>query len=249
MDEKARDLKAAAIAGLAVIIGLVLASWLIARGMSEFRMADRYVSVKGLAEQYVKADLALWNIRFVATSDLLEEAQGKIDSDQASVISYLKDKGFSPEEVSPGTIEVVDLLAQQYRSDGASRSRYIVKASVGVRTNKVALVDEVSRKTGDLVRKGVVLEETYVDGGSGPRYIFTKLNDIKPAMIAEATANARKAAEQFAKDSRSRLGKIRRANQGVFMILGRDADERTNESRQIDKKVRVVSTVDYGLVN
>lgn len=124
------------------------------------------------------------------------------------------------------------------------QSRFIINASVDVRTDKVDTVAKISGKTGDLVRKGVVLSEF-----QGPSYIFTKLNDVKPAMIAEATANARTAAAQFAADSKSRLGKIKRAYQGIFMILARDGDQIAMEHQSIDKKVRVVSTVDYYIVN
>ena len=68
-------------------------------------------------------------------------------------------------------------------------------------------------------------------------------------MIAEATANARKAAEQFAADSRSRLGAIRQANQGIFVILPRDQATGITEESQLFKTIRVVATVDYYLRN
>lgn len=233
---------------ISIVVGLAAAGWLFSRGMSQFRMADRFVTVKGLAEKDAKADLALWTIKLVSTSDSLAQAQAKVDSDLEKVSAFLESKGLSSEEISAGRVEVIDLLAQQYRGEGASQSRYIVKSSVGVRTDKVDLIDQISRATGELVRSGVVLEENFGDGGSDPRFLFTKLNDVKPEMIAEATASARRAAEQFAKDSDSRLGKIKRAYQGMFMILARDGDENVQESKYIDKKIRVVSTVDYYLV-
>ena len=81
------------------------------------------------------------------------------------------------------------------------------------------------------------------DSGQRTEYIFTKLNDIKPAMIEEATQNARSVAEKFAADSQSRLGKIKTANQGLFSIEDRDSNT------PYLKKVRVVSTVDYYLAD
>ncbi len=241
-------MRATLVVAISIVVGLAAAGWLFSRGMSQFRMADRFVTVKGLAEKDAKADLALWTIKLVSTSDSLAQAQAKVDSDLEKVSAFLESKGLSSEEISAGRVEVIDLLAQQYRGEGASQSRYIVKSSVGVRTDKVDLIDQISRATGELVRSGVVLEENFGDGGSDPRFLFTKLNDVKPEMIAEATASARRAAEQFAKDSDSRLGKIKRAYQGMFMILARDGDENVQESKYIDKKIRVVSTVDYYLV-
>ena len=94
---------------------------------------------------------------------------------------------------------------------------------------------------------GVVLSSGGEYGGGGPTFIFTGLNDLKPAMIAEATARAREAAEQFARDSKSRIDGIRRANQGTFEILARDRAQGITEEGQLAKTVRVVSTVDYNL--
>jgi hypothetical protein len=229
---------------LALFLGLVIGGYSIGKGFSKFRMADRYVTVKGLAEKDVQADLAVWPIRFSATGNDLAEVQGEIERNKALVTGFLIDNGLSEADFSVGRINVTDLLAQAYRQEGAMQSRFIINASVDARTDKVDTVAKISGRTGDLVRKGVVLSEF-----QGPTYIFTKLNDVKPAMIAEATANARQAAAQFAADSKSRLGKIKRANQGVFMILARDGDQVAMEHQQIDKKVRVVSTVDYYIVN
>lgn len=232
------------IAAALVMLGLATGGWLIGKGLSKFRMSDRYVTVKGLAEKDVTADLTVWSISFSATGDELSDVQSKIERDKALVAEFLKTNGLAPEDFGTGRINVTDLLAQSYRPQGALQSRFIINSSVNVRTDKVGLVAKISGKTGDLVRQGVVLSEY-----QGPSYIFTKLNDVKPAMIAEATANARVAAEKFAADSESRLGKIKRASQGVFMILARDGNQVAAESQQIDKKVRIVSTVDYYIVN
>ncbi|MBN1283397.1 MAG: SIMPL domain-containing protein [Proteobacteria bacterium] len=247
--EKTADRRGAMILAAAIVAaGIAAGGFFAGRGFYMSRMADRVVTVKGLAEQDVRADLAIWTVRFVATSDSLEAAQAKIEKDQGLVLTFLREKGLAEEDMAVGRTEVIDLLAQQYRGEGASQSRYIVKGAVGVRSGKVDLLDATSRATGELVRRGVVLEQEYAEGGTGPKYIFTRLNDVKPAMIVEATANARRAAEQFAKDSKSGLGKIKRAYQGMFMILPRDGNESVSESRYIDKKVRVVSTIDYYLV-
>ncbi len=87
----------------------------------------------------------------------------------------------------------------------------------------------------------------YGAGGSGPSFVFSGLNQLKPSMIADATARAREAADQFARDSRSSLGGIRLANQGVFEILPRDQAPGITEESQVAKVVRVVATIDYYL--
>ncbi len=133
-------------------------------------------------------------------------------------------------------------MAQPYRPEGVGDNRFILAQTVIVRTEQVDLVARAQPTTGELVRRGVVL----VDSG-GPIYLFTKLNDIKPELLAEATRNARAAAEQFAADSGSAIAEIRRASQGLFEILARDPAPNLFEPNQQDKKVRVVSTVEYRL--
>jgi hypothetical protein len=119
--------------------------------------------------------------------------------------------------------------------------------SLIVRTRDVGSLRRASQRIDDLVRVGVVLAAGQEYGASGPTYLFTRLNDLKPEMLAEANANARTAASQFAKESRSRVGGIRRASQGVFEIMARDRAPGISEESQIDKTLRVVSTVEYML--
>ncbi len=231
-------------AALLIMIGLIVGGWFMSKGLAKFRTADRFVTVKGLAEKDVRADLAVWPIRFTATGNNLADVQNKIEGDRLLVVEFLKENGLSDADFGIGALNVTDLLAQAYRPEGAMQSRFIINGVVSVRTNKVDAIAKLGGMTGELVRKGVILSDY-----QGPSYVFTKLNEVKPAMIAEATANARRAAEQFAADSKSKIGKIRRAYQGVFMIMARDGNQIAQESQQINKKVRVVSTLDYYVVN
>lgn len=232
------------LAGALVGIGIAAAGYLLGQQIYDSRIGDRFVTVKGLAEREVDADLAIWPLRVSATGDDLIAVQAKIDGDVAEIASFLTSRGFSAEEVQPQRVEVTDLLAQTYRQEGAGENRYIIQQTVTVRTANVALVEQIARDVGELVSRGVVLSD-----GSGPTYIFTGLNEVKPAMIAEAMANARAGAEQFAADSSSTVGDIRRANQGVFVILPRDDTDGVWEPTQLHKKVRVVSTLEYYLVD
>ena len=130
-------------------------------------------------------------------------------------------------------------------SDGGNR--FVINQTLVVRSAEPAKVFEASAKVGELVAAGVVLSSGGEYAGGGPTFIFTRLSELKPEMIAEATARAREAAEQFARDSGSRIGGIRRANQGMFEILPRDRAQGITEEGQLAKTVRVVSTVDYSL--
>ena len=227
---------------LILALGVLGAGFLVGRGFERGRSADRYVTVKGLAETFVSADLAVWPLRTTATGNELGEVQGQIDAGLATITGFLREQGIAAEAIQPQRVEVTDLLAQPYRPEGVGENRFILAQTVIVRTEQVALVAQLNQQTGELIRRGVVLVDT-----GGPTYLFTRLNEIKPELLAEATRNARAAAAQFAADSGSEIAEIRRAWQGLFEILARDPAPNLFEPNQLDKKVRVVSTIEYRL--
>lgn len=233
-------------AAVLLATGLALAGYFIGEGFYQGRRAERSVTVKGLAERDVRADLAVWPLRFTATGNELAAVQSQIEADAARVRDFLGGGGIAPEAIQTSGIEVVDRMAQRYRPEGEMGSRYIVTQTLVVRSPEVDRVARLSGQVGALVRQGVVLMNE--GPASGPQYLFTRLNEIKPSMLAEATQAARAAAAQFAADSGSRLGGLRRADQGVFVIQPRDNIEFVPEKAQIDKTVRVVSTLQYDLV-
>lgn len=239
--------------GIVVLaLSVALAGWFVGMGVQNVRTADRFVTVKGVAEREVKADLALWPIQLAVTDNDLAAAQTRLSQNETRVIAFLRANGIDSTQIELQTLRVTDILANPFRGEQRAGTRFILQQTVNVRSDDPIRVQATSQKVGELVNAGVVLTSGPEWGPGGPSYLFRKLNDLKPAMIAEATAEARKAAEQFAKDSHSRLGGIHRANQGVFVILPRDAagsDQGPGiaEATQMYKIVRVVSTVEYQL--
>lgn len=240
-----RDLKVTGLPVLAMALSIALAGWFIGHGFKEGRSGDRYVTVKGIAERDVKADVGLWPLRYVAANNDLAQAQARISQSREAVVAFLTLQGITGDAIQLHRLEVTDVTANAWRT-GDYQNRFIIAQTLMVRTDQPELIEAASQNVGDLVESGVILS---YEGAiqAGPTYLFTHLNDLKPEMIAEATANAREAARQFAEDSDSRLGGIRRANQGVFVIQPRDRAPGIDESSQIDKTVRVVSTIDYYL--
>jgi len=231
------------LAACLIALGIAIAGWFAGSALVRGRAADRIVTVKGVAEREVQSDLALWPIQFVAAEDDLARAQANIAITQKEVSAFLARHGITPAQVQLQDLSVTDTQANRYGGQAGGK-RFVINQTVMVRSTEPEVVFTASQQVGELVEKGVILSS---DGGwgGGPTFLFTKLNDVKPAMIAAATANAREAAEQFAKDSNSRLGGIRNANQGLFVILPRDQAAGVQEQRQRTKIVRVVSTVDY----
>jgi hypothetical protein len=220
-------------------VGMIGGGALIGQGVVNARVGDRSVSVRGLAERDVKADLAILPLRFTASGEVLSEVQARIDGDLAIVRRFLAQQGYPAEAVNLGRLEVTDTRSQAWGGND-NRPRFILAQTVIVRTNDVDRVQTTTRALNDLIRQGVVLQDF-----SGATYLFTRLNEVRAPMIAEATASARSGAEQFAKDSGNAVGPIRQASQGYFEILARD--ETGDESQTPDKKVRVVTTISYRL--
>ena len=228
-------------------VGVALGGFFIGDGIYR-AMSGRTVTVKGLAERDVVADTAVWNIKINGVGGDLTVLQQEIDNDLSEIHKFLTDSGFAPSDIQNLRVQVRDKYAgysdaelKNQQNDG----RYVIETGVMVRSHNVELVDSISRRMGELVRRGITITEDY----SGPIYIFNGLNDIKISMIEQATKNATAAGQQFAKDADAKLGKIKSANQGVFSIESRDPTDSwsSNERQAINKKVRVVATITFYL--
>ena len=226
-------------------LALVLAALIGAGGLLQSRRADRYVTVKGVAEREVEADQVVWPMAVSVTANDLGTAQDALAAHLARVRAHLEGFGVASTEVTLQGTQVTDRVADRYSRLEPGQLRYILTTTLSVRSDNLDAVEAAYRDVGTLIGAGVPLA---VPGGYGelrPTWVFSGLNAVKPEMIAAATASAREAAERFAEDSGSELGQIRRADQGVFQILSRTPG--TAEAFERYKQVRVVSTVQYFL--
>ncbi len=245
MADRSLSIPAAAL-GLLLAAGMVIGAGQIAKALVEGKR-ERTVTVRGLSEREVKADTAVWPIRFTATSQDLPGAYAKSEADKKAVLAFLANAGMKPDEIEVGQLDVTDTQARGFGGDKA-QSRFIVSQVVTVNTTKVEQVAVLAIRVAELVKTGVVLGST-----RGIGYHFTGVNAIKPGMLAEATKNARAAAAQFAADSGAQVGSIMRATQGALSIVplvandgGGGDDEGFSgggAEHSIKQKVRVVMTV------
>ncbi|MCI7514443.1 MAG: SIMPL domain-containing protein [Bacteroidales bacterium] len=226
--------------GLAIMVGLIVLGFNIPKAVSDYRSFDRIVNVKGLCEREVKADKVIWPVTFKVVSDDIQSIYSQIDRNNQTIISFLVSGGLSENEISVSVPVISDKYANEYGNNDRTY-RYIASSVITVCTDKIDQVLELMSKQSELLKKGIVT------GGNTwenqVQFKYEGLNDIKPEMIEEATKNAREVADKFAKDSGSKLGKIKTASQGTFTIEDRDSN--TPEI----KKVRVVTSVTYYLKN
>ncbi len=218
-------------------IGVTVGGYLLGDGLRRSRMADRAVTVRGLAERDVTADLATWTINYSEQGTDFAAVQGGIDQDTRAITEFFRRAGFKPGDVSSAGVS-----GSNFFDNDRGGNVVTVRRKLQLRTRDVMKARAAFARQFDLIRQGVAIEE-----GSDITYSFTKLNDVKPPMIAAATKDARRGAQQFAADSGTEVGGIRSATQGYFSIGARDGEDAGSGSDSPFQKVRVVTTIEFYL--
>lgn len=236
-------------------VGILGAGYSVGKGIYLIKKMNHSVTVKGLAEKDVKSDLGIWEINYREIGNDLVQLDQRLQHDQEVVIAFLKQQGFIDQEIDHSQLKVEDRLANIYNQTTAQNTndqRYVVTSGVRVRSSKVDLIQQTAQVIDKLLQQGVSLAFDVSALSPNPSYYFTQLDNIRPSMLAESTNSARHIAEQFGKDSGSKILGIQHANQGVFQIMGRDTstmnsdwNSNLNALGSIDKKVRLVTTIDY----
>jgi hypothetical protein len=223
-----------------IAAAIVLAGYFISDTVKKARAFDRYVEVKGLAEREVQADLAVWPIEITLAGNDLQTLNRQLEGQKKETHDFFSTMGFNQEELSIGITNITDSRANYYGGNqGTNPYRYIAKSEITLRTTDIAKMKKALTESLTLISKGILISSK--NQWRPIEYIYSGLNDIKPAMIEEATKKAKEVAEKFAQDSEAQVGKIKTARQGLFTIT--DRDQNTPEI----KIVRVVTTVNYFL--
>ena len=229
---KANSVPASLILGFAFVLGMLL----LGNKILETKRIGQYVSVKGLAEKDVTADQGSWLISAANNGNDLNFIKNDINDQVEIIQAWLVKKGFAKEEIK------VEELSLQENIYGQTQARYTARLQITVSTDKVELLDEVSGQANELIDEGITLSgDRWM---TRPRYYFTKINEVKPELLADATRAALKSAEEFATNSGATVGGIRRASQGIISLIPAN---RVNESEEfyLKKIARVVSSIDY----
>lgn len=228
------------ISALLIAAGLFGLGLAVRSGIVAYGNRDRHVEVRGLCEKQVEANKVTWPI---VTQDMGNDLVALYDRTQAvnaKILNFLHSNGVTDAEISVNSPNVSDNVADAYDASRIT-SRYSLTNVIVVTSSDVNKIRSLINRQTDLISQGIaVIAGNYQYPIT---YEYTALNDVKPEMIAEATRNAREAAQKFSDDSGSRIGKIRSATQGQFSISDRDA------FTPYIKTIRVVTYLDYYLDN
>ena len=232
------------VTALLIAAGIAVAGFAVSQGLERFRMSDRSVTVKGLAEKDVESDFAVWTLSFRRAGSEFGGVQQALAADRDKVQAFLKERGFTDTEVEARPLQVQDLFTREY-AQGNQPFRFHGTGQVLVRSPRVAEVESAARAVDPLIQAGVQLGGEN-EGRSGPRFQLRGFNDVKAPLLAEATRNAREQADKFAAEAGAELGALKNANQGVIRITGDDGNDFDDGSSR-RKRLRVVSTFEYEL--
>lgn len=228
------------LAALLVAAGLAAAGWTVSQGLERFRMSDRTVTVKGLAEREVESDFVVWMLTYRRAGNVFGDVQKALAVDRELVVAFLRKAGLEEAEVEVRPLQVIDVYSREY-SQPNQPLRYTGSGQVLVKSPRVAAVSRAALSIDPLIQAGVVIE-----GGEGPRYQLRGFNEVKAPLLAEATRNAREQAAKFAAEAGATLGPLKSANQGVIRISGDGGGDFDDGSSRV-KRLRVVSTFEYEL--
>lgn len=219
-------------------ISLVLAAFVLGLMMvctvRTLKSFDDTVTVRGLCEREVPADRVVLRINYTAQDNSLIDLRTTVERNDKAIVELIKQAGISDDEIKYNTANFNDRYDDYYVSSNI-KFRYNAQQTISVFSSNMDAVRKLQNSIdGDLLKHDII-SSTYAS------YEYNGLNDIKPSMIAESLEKARESAEEFAKNSHSKIGKMRTASQGYFEID--DLDENTPQI----KKIRVVTTVEYYL--
>lgn len=230
----------------ALIVGaaLAFAGWSVGQGVERFRVADRAVTVKGLAELDVKSDFGIWTLAFRRGGDEFGGVQRLLSEDRDRIVAFLREQGFEAGEIEVQPLQVQDLLAREWSPRDVGL-RFNGQGRVLVKSPRVDALAQAVNRVDPLIQAGIQLESEE-QGQAGLRYQLRGFNEVKPRLLEEATRNARAQATKFAGDAGATLGRLKSANQGVIRVVDDDGGD-VDSGRTLGKRLRVVSTFEYAL--
>lgn len=227
-------------------VGLTTSGYALGDGFRRYKLAEqRSVTVRGVSERDVTANLATWSIAFAHEGTELGSVQNSVDQQARAVRAFFERAGFRPGDVTDSDVSLSRAQPTDRDGNPVGPETVTVRRSLQLRTGEVMKARAAYAAQAKLLRAGVELS------GSSISYTFTGLNELKPEMIAEATRNARRSADQFARDSGASVGQIKTASQGYFSVGARDGEDcedcGSSGGSTPFQKVRVVTTIDYDI--
>ena len=241
--------KGLSILGITLALGLIAAAFVLGMQFKNFRQPGT-ITVKGLSEKGYQANNAAWQTSVAVHGDTYKEALDGLEKTRPALIKFLQKQGFSSQEIQILNPVVDPHYVQVHSENGSSRQvqdGFDGEQKIMVKTQNLVTVQKANQAILSLraVNETIRFEQ--------PEYLIGNLEEIKHALINQATEDAYKRAQEFSKNSGGKVGVMRSASQGSFNIY---ADSGSAESADyggvydkstVGKLVRLVVTIEYGI--
>jgi uncharacterized protein len=208
------------------------------------------ISVTGLAEKDFVSDQIVWTGNYSRKMMDLKAAYVSLKEDEGKIRAYLKEKGIADSEMVFFAVSIDKEFTQKTdvngRNIGSDFTGYNLKQDVTVDSKNIEKVEKISREVTELIQNGIEFNS------SSPSYYYTKLAELKLDLLAKASADAKQRAETIAKNSGSGLGKIKKANMGIFQITGKNSNEDYSYGGALNtssknKTASITTKIDYAV--
>lgn len=232
--------------GLTLGLALVAGAAIGAHGLREVKREGRTLEVKGFAEKRISSDLAVWHATFTTRGAALPDAYAELERHRAALLAFLEQEQVPDDAFELMPVSTRVLFGRDERGHSTNDVEgYALSQQLRLSSGDVDRVVRVSKRASDLVKRGVELSSGH------PQFLYTKLEDLKIAMLGEATEDAQRRARVLAEGSGSELGALRHARQGVFQITPAHSTEVSdygrNDTTSREKSIKAVVTMKYAI--
>lgn len=208
----------------AVVIGvaIVAAAYLMGNAYKYKYRSQQDISVTGLAKKNFESDLVRWSASYQTIDFDMKMASEQLNRNKKIIKDYLLSKGVKEAELRFSAVDIRKDFDYVYDGNGGSRqvfNGYVLSQRLDIESKDLDKIDAISREVSDLISKGIELNS------ESPNYFYSGLENLKLELIKEATINARKRAENIAKEAHAGLGRLNKARMGVFQITGQNENE------------------------
>ncbi|MCX7784749.1 MAG: SIMPL domain-containing protein [candidate division WOR-3 bacterium] len=197
-------------------IGILLSSIILGIFFYTSRKPQNTIRVTGYATKRFESDIIKWSLTITRQTGLYDINTGyqAIKKDVEFIINELKKNGINENEI---TLQPIFNL-QQYNREGVV-SGYSVRQSIFIISSNLTTLEKLARNPDFIYNKGIVLESSNIE------YNYSKIADLKKELLAQATIDAKNRAQEIAKSTNAKLGKMIQARQGVFQITEPNSTE------------------------
>lgn len=236
------SLRAGAVLAIANIVCVLIFSW----AWVDVRTDPKSITVTGSAKKSLRSDLIVWTARVSAADEKLEAVYDALKQSVGETVAFLRARQIAPEQIKVGSIET----HKQHPRDAQGHELdkiigYELVEAIEVSSGDVERISDAARSVTELMKEGVLLES------DPPKYLYTKLADLKITMLAEATKDATARAQQIASNSGAALGPVIDAKMGVMLINAIHSNDVSgsgvNDTTSLEKEISAVVTARFAL--